>query len=463
VKKIAIVGGGISGLTVAYALLNRLQNTEHRVQLEVKVFEAEARPGGKIWTDRIGGFLCEKGANGFLDNRPQTLKLCDELGLRPLRANENAKRRYIYSENRLKALPESPSAFFKSNIISLRGRLRVFYEPLAPKGPDDESVAEFIKRRLGRDALEMLIDPMVSGVFAGDPYRLSMKSCFPRIKELEQEYGSLIKAFINIRRQRQNKGTGDVSVMPTGRLTSFLSGAQSITDALAQRLGNSLRTEVSIEGIERNGGLYHLYTSKGVFDADIVVLACPAYESAGILEGLDSSLSKNLLNIPYPPLTVVCFGFRREKVGHPLDGFGFLVPHKEDKRILGSLWDSSIFPNRAPEGYVLLRTMVGGARRAKLATLDDDKVIKTVFDELKSVLELRTEPDMIRLYRWEKAIPQYEIGHQERLYHIEERLKSYPGLYLTGNAYRGIGMNDCIENSFRIAKEIIRNIAIEFH
>ncbi len=450
-KKIAIVGGGISGLTVAYRIISDSRFTVHESRLDVTVLEADSRPGGKIWTEKVDGFLCEKGPNGFLDNRPMTLDLCDRLGLMPLRASESAKRRYIFSNNVLKPLPESPPAFFRSDILSLSGRLRILYEPFAPKGPDDETVAEFIKRRLGKGALEMLIDPMVSGIYAGDPYRLSIKSCFPRIKELEQEYGSLIKALIKMKKKK-----GDVSVAPSGRLTSFRTGIQTITDTLAQRLGDRLKTGISVNGIEKFGDLYRLHTSGGVFDADIVVLACPAYESARILKGLDDSISKELSDIPYPAIAVVCFGYKKDRIGHLLDGFGFLIPYKEKRRILGTLWDSNIFPERAPEGHILLRTMLGGARSSELAMLDDEEIIKIVFDELNSILNLKSEPDMIRIYRWEKAIPQYETGHQGRLLRIDEILKSYPCLYLTGNAYRGIGMNDCIENGIRVAEEILK-------
>jgi len=217
---VVIVGGGISGPTVAYTLFTQGQG------LEITVLEADSRPGGKIWSERVDGFLCEKGPNGFLDNKPKTLELCDKLGLIPVRANDNARKRYILADNILKPLPESPPPFFKSDILSLAGRLRILYEPFAPKGPDDETVAEFVGRRLGREALEMLIDPMVSGIFAGDPFRLSIRSCFPRIKELEQEYGSLMKALIKVKRQKK----GGVSVTPGGRLTSFPEGIQTLTD-----------------------------------------------------------------------------------------------------------------------------------------------------------------------------------------------------------------------------------------
>ena len=460
-KRIAIVGGGISGLTVAYSLINRGE------ELDVMVFESESRAGGKICTDRGGGFLFERGANGFLDNKPKTLDLCNELGITPLRSNENAKKRYIFSGGELKALPESPPAFLRSNLISWRGKLRMLYELIAPRGPEEETVSDFILRRLGREALEKLIDPMVSGVFAGDPYRMSIKSCFPRIKELEKEYGSLIRAMIRISKERKkSKGSG-VSVAPPGNLTSFYDGAQTITDALALLLGDRLKLGVSVKGLARLGGSarggkkgnsYQLHTSSGVFDAEVVVLASPAFVSSEILKNIDGNISKNLAEIPYPPLSIVCFGYERGKVGHPLNGFGFLTPHIEGRRILGSLWDSSIFPNRAPDGHILLRTMVGGSKSPEFAMLDDDKLVSTVFDELNPIISLKGEPDLIRIYRWEKAIPQYLLGHGERLRTLDERLHSFPGLYLAGNALHGVGMNDCIENGYKVADRIMNYI-----
>jgi oxygen-dependent protoporphyrinogen oxidase len=231
-----------------------------------------------------------------------------------------------------------------------------------------------------------------------------------------------------------------------------------MTDAIAGRLGERLKVGVSVQGIEKNGNLYRLHTSKGVFEADAVVLASPAIASSEILRGLDSGLSKILSAIPYPSLSVVCFGYKKEKVGHLLNGFGFLIPHKEGRRILGTLWDSSIFPNRAPEGHVLLRTMIGGAQSPELAMLDDNKLVNAVFDELNPILSMKTEPDMVRIYRWDKAIPQYVYGHGEKLKSIDERLKSFPGLYLAGNSYRGVGMNDCVENGFKVAGSIIKDI-----
>ncbi len=450
-KKIVIVGGGISGLTVAYALLNSSQ-------LDITVLEADKRPGGKIWTDKVNGFLCEKGPNGFLDNKPKTLELCKDLSIEPLRSNENAKKRYIFSSGKLNLLSESPLSFLKSDLMSWCGKLRMFYELVAPKGPQDETVADFVIRRLGKEALEKLIDPMCSGIFAGNPYNMSIRYCFPTIKDLEQKYGSLIRAMIRLQKENTKRLTPRerVGPAPGGTLTSFYNGTQSLTDALAEKLGERVRLGVPVRALAKNRSVFQLHTSQGVVEADVVVLATPAYTSAEILRDFDGELSKRLEGIPYVPLSVVCSGYRRDKVGHNLNGFGFLIPHKEGRRILGTLWDSSIFPNRSPKGYVLLRTMVGGARSPHLSTLDDDKLLGTVFDELKPILSLKTEPEMVRIYRWERAIPQYDMGHGERLRFIDERLKSHHSLYLTGNAYRGVGMNDCIENGYKVAEEIIK-------
>ncbi len=456
-KKIAIIGGGISGLTLAYLLVNR--NSD----LEVTVYESENRSGGKIWTEHVDGYLCERGPNGFLDNKPKTLELCNSLNIDPVRSNENSKKRFIFSGGCLKALPESPVSFIKSDLLTWGGKLRLLRELTAPRGPADETVADFITRRLGREALEKLIDPMCSGIFAGDPSTMSIKNCFPRIKELEQDYGSLIRALIKIKRERKaaHKGSskdGDetkVSAAPGGTLTSFYSGAQTITDALADKLADRVMPGAAIKAISMENDSYQLQTSRGTSTADIVVLATPAYAAAELLQDFDKELSKSLSEIPYPHVSVVCFGYRKEQISHALNGFGFLVPHIEHRKILGTLWDSSIFPNRAPDGHALLRTMAGGAKAPEVADMDDNELIKTVLDELRPVMGLKADPEMIRVYRWNKAIPQYLLGHSRILDTVDKQLSNHPGLYLTGNAYRGIGINDCIMNSYKLADIIL--------
>ena len=457
-NRIVVVGGGISGLTIAYVLLNRNRD------LDITVLEAENRPGGKIWTEKTDGFLCEKGPNGFLDNKPWTLELCKSLNIKPLRSNENSKKRFIYLNEKLNALPDSPKAFIKSDLLSWSGKLRLLLEITAPKGPADETVADFILRRLGKEALDKLIDPMASGIYAGDPYKMSIQNCFPRIKELEQEYGSLIKALFKIRKekkaQKKSNGTSQVSVAPGGTLTSFYDGAQTITDSLAEKLGNRVKLGAPVQGITKNNNSYQVYIPNETLEADIVIIASPAYTAAEILNDFDSDLSKSLLKISYPHVSVVCFGYRKEKLKHPLNGFGFLVPFVEGRKILGTLWDSSIFPNRASEGHALLRTMVGGAKFPDIAMLDNSKLTDMVFDELKPILDLSANPDLVRVYRWEKAIPQYLLGHNNILNSIDEQLNKHQGLYLAGNSYRGIGINDCVENGYKLAESILNTIEL---
>ncbi|TAL25252.1 MAG: protoporphyrinogen oxidase [Nitrospirae bacterium] len=448
--KIVIIGGGISGLSLAYAILER------EPLADVTVFEAEKRPGGKVWTDKVNGFLCESGVNGFLDNKPKTIELSLKLLLNPLRSSDAARQRYIFSDNILHRLPESPVSFFSSNLLSLYGRVRILYELIAPKGADDESLAEFAKRRLGKEAYEKLIDPMASGIYAGNPETLSLKSCFPRIYDIENKYGSLIRGMITLQKEAKRSGKAKVSAGPGGTLTSFYDGMGMVIDSLKKSLGERLMTGTRVIAVEKKNKGYALQLSGGsVVESEIVVIASPAYSASEMLKGFDKQLSSVVAEISYPAVSVVCFGYKKERISHKLNGFGFLIPYRERRKILGTLWDSSIFLNRAPEGYVLLRSMVGGARASELAMQDDSGLTDTVAEELKNIMDIKAQPDFVRIYRHEKAIPQYNIGHSNRLRTIAGILLKHRDLYLTGNAYRGISFNDCIENSYKLAENII--------
>ncbi|MBA3060129.1 MAG: protoporphyrinogen oxidase [Nitrospirae bacterium] len=450
--RIVIVGGGISGLSLAYALL------ESDPSADVVVFESEKRPGGKIWTEKVNGFLCEGGVNGFLDNRPKTLELASKLLLNPLRSSDAARKRYVFSDGKLRLLPESPLSFLSSDLLSLYGRLRVMYEFFAPRGrAEDETLADFARRRLGKEAYEKLIDPMASGIYAGNPELLSLKSCFPKICELEEKYGSLIKGMIKLQGDAKKSGKPKVGAGPGGVLTSFHSGMEMMIDSMKSFLKERLRVGNKVVSVERKNKGYAVHLSDGmIVEAEIVVIASPAYSAAEILRNLDRSLSSVLSEIPYPSVSVVCFGYRKERIANKLDGFGFLIPYKERRKILGALWDSSIFPGRAPDGYVLLRSMVGGARASELAMQDDSRLMDIVAEELGHIMDIKVQPDFVKNYRHEKAIPQYNIGHDRKLKTVDEMLLKYKNLYLTGNAYRGIGINDCIENSYKLAETIIR-------
>jgi oxygen-dependent protoporphyrinogen oxidase len=450
--KLVIVGGGISGLSLAYFLLER------NPALDITVLESEKKPGGKIWTDRINGFLCEGGVNGFLDNRPKTLELVAKLGLSPLRSSDKARKRYIFSQGKLNLLPESPTAFFSSDLLSIFGRLRIMLEIFVPKKTsDEESLADFARRRLGKEAYEKLIDPMASGIYAGDPENMSLKSCFRKIYDLEQQYGSLIRAMIKL--QKAVKKTGKkVGPGPGGVLTSFHDGMELLINTLQRQIGQRLKTIARVVSVDKKGDSYVIHMADGsTIETDALVLATPAHETSEIVRDMDKTFSSILGEIFYPAISVICLGYRRDKIKHPLDGFGFLIPNREGRKILGTLWDSSVFPNRAPNGYVLLRTMLGGVRKSDLAFQDEDKQINLVMGELKAIMDIDVQPDFAKIFVHKKGIPQYSLGHERRLEAIDESLRKFKRLYIAGNAYRGIGVNDCIENSQKMAGRIIND------
>ena len=451
------MGAGISGLATAQAILAR------DPRAEVTIFEARERAGGKVETEFTAeGYLCEWGVNAFLDKVPRTLELCAEVGLTPLRGDESAKKRYVYSEGRLHKLPEKPPEFFASRLLSWPGRLRVMAEVFAgASGKDDETLAEFGTRHLGREAFEKLIDPMASGVFAGDATRMSLKSCFPRIHEVESEHGSLIRGLIRLQRQARRSGRKDQpGPGPGGVLTSFESGMSALTDTLAAQLGSRLRLATTVEAIDYAQGRYSLRLAGGASEAfDTVVVAAPAYVQQGMLRDLSPAIADELAGIPYPALAVVCMGFDSARVGarvRPgMDGFGFLIPSREKRGILGTVFDSNVFPNRAPAGKVLLRTMVGGARAPELAEQPDERLLGQVLSDLRDILNIREEPEFVSIYRHARAIPQYLVGHAQRLVRIGEALRSFPRLVLSGNAYRGVSLNDCVLNAWKTAQALV--------
>ncbi len=330
-----------------------------------------------------------------------------------------------------------------------------------PPAGIDESLGDFARRRLGSEALEKLIDPMVTGIYAGDPDRMSLASCFPLIHDLERKYGGLVKGMIALQRERRSAGEKrEMSAGPGGVLMSFDHGVQELTDILANRLSDGLHLGVKVDRVSHRNGKILLSLEerslRGEVDADVVVLAVPAYGAAEVLGGLDPSLRAALSAIPYSPISVVALGYEKAALGNPLDGFGFLVPRGEKRKILGALWDSSVFPNRAPEGKALIRTMVGGVRAPALAALPPEELFGLVRSELTATMGVTADPILSRSFFHEKGIPQYLVGHGKVLGQIEERLVANPGIHLNSNAYRGIALNDCVLQSRLTAERIAR-------
>ena len=475
--KLVVVGGGISGLATAFRIRERFD--AHGRPLELQVLEGAERTGGKIRTEFHEGYRFEWGPNGFLDGKPETLELCKDLGIEGalLPSSELARKRYIFSCGALHRVPESPISFFRSPLLTLGGRLRVIKEAWAPTTPPglDTSVAEFGRRRLGKEAAEKLLDPMVSGIFAGDPAVMSLASCFPRIAEMEKDHGSLLRAMVALQRQRKKErgeasgsqeGKGGGPAGPAGTLTSFEGGMEQLVRVLEERLGKAVRKECVVSSLaplqdEEAKGYRIRYRHQGVereMSADAVVLAVPAYEAEKILMEMEPAACEFLGGIPYAPLVVVGLGFPKAAAPGPLDGFGFLVPYREGVPVLGSLWTSSIFPGRAPEGCVFTRNMVGGLRNGWATSLEEEELEETVSATLEQALGARGTVHFRSCIRHAKAIPLYFLGHGRRLNSIEDCLARFPGLYLTGNAFRGVALNDCTREAVRIARRVEQDL-----
>lgn len=447
--RIVVIGGGISGLSIAWTIGRRDPSAE------VILLERRSRTGGNIWTELVDGYRCEAGPDGFLDNAPATLELVKQLGIedRLQPSSDAARRRYIFRSGRLHEIPTGPRGFVTTRLMSVAGKARLLCEPLGRKAPDgDESILAFASRRIGREAASVMVDSMVSGVFAGDARALSLRACFPKMWELEREYGSLVKALIATRKTRKKD---DAAGAPAGRLTSFVNGMSELVDTLTERLGPAVRLSTPATFVKRlEGGGWQIGVPGGTFEADAIVLAGPASEAAALLHPMDRELADDLNQIPTASLAVVCLGYDAAAAG-PLSGFGFLVPRSEGTRILGTLWETSIYPNRAPEGKALLRVMIGGALDPDAVSVPDAELIRTVRDELQRTMGLNAVPEFVKIVRHRRGIPQYVGGHLDRLARIDAALTRLPGLHLAGNSYRGVSINSCIAEADGVAQHAI--------
>ncbi len=439
--KCAVVGAGISGLACAFELME----AGH----EVTVFEANDRVGGNIRTQVEDGYVVEWGPNGFLDNVPETFELVRRIGLADrIQVSADAARiRFLYRHGRLHRLPEKPPSFLSSPLLSPLGRARVLLEPLGrSRPPHDETVHAFASRRIGREAAEVLVQAMVSGVFAGDARNLSLRSTFPKMFAMESDHGSLFRALM----AKKKAGGGGGPSGPAGTLTSIAGGMSELTNRLAQLLGDRVRLGVAVTGVTADGAGFVMQGPEE--RADFVVLSSPAWEAARMVEPLSARASELLARIPGSPVVVVATVYDEAAVGGPPEGFGFLAPRGEGLRILGCLWTSSIYPGtRAPEGKVLLRTMVGGALDPDAVALDDETLLNLVAADLKTSMGLTADPERHWVFRHARGIPQYVPGHGKRLAEVARELAAYPNLVLAGNSYRGISVNSVVAEARALA------------
>jgi oxygen-dependent protoporphyrinogen oxidase len=463
-NRVVVVGAGISGL----ALACRLQQAAPSA--EVTVLERQGRPGGTVWTEEHGGFRLETGPNGFLDTKPSTLALCRDLGLgdRLVAASEAAGRnRYLFLDGELRPLPNSFGSFLRSDLLSWRGKVALLAERFRRPRRDaaDESVAAFARRRAGREVAEVFADALVTGIHAGDPELLSIRAAFPRLSDLEDRYGSVLRGVAATARQRRKEaaGRGEVYRRP-GQMWSFADGLRLLIEALRDRLARPPLLGAAVRRIQKvdpagAGGWVVQGDGPDRRPADAVVLACPAPHQAAILADLDPDLAERIGGIAYNRIAVVGIGFRRGDVPVNMNGFGYIAPQRTRQDVLGVQWCSSIFPARAPDEAVLLRAMCGGWHRAEVAGWDDPRLLAAVRADLRQAMGITAEPVFHRIIRWDRAIPQYHLGHAERVAWIEKRAALHPGLFLTGNAYHGVSLNDCTEQAEVFAGQVARYLA----
>ncbi len=460
---VVIIGGGISGLALAHDLGRRSP------ELSVLVLERGQRPGGTLRTIERDGFRAEAGPNGFLDRGTDTLDLVERLGLSEelTQASPAAKHRFIQSNGSLVPLPEGPGAFLKSPVLTPKGRARALLEPfIGPAEPGtEETLTQFVSRRLGAEVAQTLADAFVTGIFAGDPEQLSVDAAFPRLRALEQAHGSLVKGAAHIRKERKAQGATDTKGLPTGptgALVSFRDGMGALPRALASALGpERVRTEADAETIERAAdGRYRVRSPSVGVEAPVVVVSTPAPLAADLIDDLDIEGAHWLRGIPYAPVAVVALGFRREQVTHDLDGFGYLCPEREGRPILGCLFPSSIYPGlRAPPEHVLLRVLLGGIRHPERLVGGEDLIERIALDEIRGALGIEGAPVFREVVRYPRAIPQYVLGHRNRLADADARLSEIaPGVILHGNAYRGVGVNDCTTAALGTADRVLEQL-----
>ena len=451
VKKVVVVGGGISGLATAWFLARHPGN-------HVILLESRDALGGCIWTETIGEYLVEWGPNGFLVNQAHVWNLIHEAGLGDELVPGSAvagRNRFLWKDGKLNKLPSSVLGFLVSPVLSVKGRFRVLCEPFIPsKGNSkDESIRDFALRRLGREATDTLLDPFVAGIHAGDPYELSARTGFPRLTRLESKYGSIILGLLmgGLGRPRLAKGTRNPAL---SRIWSLRKGLGQLTDRLAEGIPEVQRNcfVTSIDRLPNRA--WKVETSSGEFAVDALVLACSPRASSKIMAKVDPRGSELLGQLKSNTLAVVVFAFNREQVGHPLDGFGYLIPSGENRDILGVQWCSSIYPGRAPENQVLIRVLLGGMRRPDLAVLSKEKLQQVALENVVRDLSISGQPVWMDSRVWNPAIPQYQLGHEDLVKEIGMIESRWGSLFLTGNGLGGVSLNDCVRQAEDCARRV---------
>jgi oxygen-dependent protoporphyrinogen oxidase len=465
-----VVGGGISGLAAAYRLQQAAE--ERRVALDIRLLEAGERVGGAIASERSRGLLLERGPDSMISEKPWGLELCEELGLGSelIGTREGGRRSFIARGRKLVAVPEgfyllAPSRLaplLLSPLFSTPGKLRMAADLFIPRrrGDGDESLANFVRRRLGREALERAAQPMVGGIYTADPETLSLQATMPRFLEMERRHGSVIRAMARGRRLGRSAEVGEASGPRYGLFVALRDGMQTLSDRLAEALPQgTINCSTPVQAVERgaNGG-WRVVTENAVIDADALCLALPAAEAARLLEGVDAALSTDVAAVASASAATVNLAYRRDDVAHPLDGFGFVVPAVEGRTVLACTFADRKFVDRAPEGTALLRAFVGGAMFPEKLGMDDEEMVSAVVRDLDELLGLSGEPREVLVSRHPSAMAQYHVGHLARVERIETAVGKLKGLALAGNFLRGTGIPDCVHSANAAAHRLAERL-----
>ena len=462
--KIVVVGGGIAGLSAAHRAVEL--GRERRLAVDVTLLEARARLGGTIETEHVDGFLVESGPDSFLSEKPWALALCRRLGVedRLVRTDDRFRRTFVWHRGRLHPLPDgfqllAPTQltpFLTSGLFSWPGKLRMAFDLVLPRGGtgDDETLGAFVRRRLGREALERVAQPLVAGIYTADPDELSLGATMPRFLELERRERSVILALWRASRRAPQAGTSGAR---WSLFVTFARGMSELIDTLAARLPTgAVRLGQRVGGLERHDGRWRVGLADGsALDADRVVVATEAHRAARLLRYVDPQIAALLAEIPYASSATVSLGYRRSDVPHPLDGFGFVVPHGEGRALLAGTFSSVKYPGRAPEGFVLLRAFLGGALGEADLAGEEAEIADRARRDLRDALGIVAAPVLTRVHRHPGSMPQYRLGHLDRIDAIERRLGAHPGLSLAGAAYRGVGIADTVHSSETAAERLL--------
>ena len=474
-KRVIVIGGGITGLSAAHRLAEL--NRDRDLDLEILLLERSDRTGGVISTVERDGFTIEDGPDSFITSKPWGLNLSSRLGLdnELIETNRDKRRTYVLLHGRLVPLPDgfimlAPTRiipFLRTPLFSWRGKMRMLMDLVIPRNPPaDESLASFVRRRLGREALERAAQPMIGGVYTADPEKLSLRATMPQFLEMEERYGSVIKGMYQGYRKNRKRKKG---VMPDSGaryslFVSFKKGMKTLVEALVREIPEgSIKTGVAVEGIKEAYDGWEVTTGDGILNAEGVIVTTPAYITAGLLENAAGGCAALLRKIEYASTAVVILAYRKEQIEIELGGFGFVVPRTERSSMIACSFSSEKFPGRAPQGFTVLRIFVGGALDPDTYKMEDPRIIETVRKEIDSLLGIKSDPVFTIMKRYPGAMPQYHVGHRELVEGIQREIKKLYGLEIAGNAFGGVGIPDCINSGERAAERVLQSLyAVHF-